>query len=107
MTEVEILEKLERTEGDAQAILAETAARKADLQKQADERTRAFDAKTDEEAKEKLEGIKADLEKQLEADLAHLGSDTDAETAAFSQRYEKELDARADEIVARIFRVTP
>lgn len=106
MTEAEILDKLSRIEGASQAILTKTAEEKTELQKKADERTRAFDAQTDKEAEAKLQNIQSGLKAQLEAGLERLDSDTEAKMTAFSQHYEEELDERADEIVSRILQVT-
>lgn len=102
MTEQEILEKLSEIENAAQSVITSTAEKKAQLQKQADERTKEFDRKVDEESQDRLSETRSSIENDLEHQLQKLKEDTEKASDFLESHYMKELDERADEIVERI-----
>lgn len=104
MTEKEVLDKLSEIENAAQTAITRNAEKKAALQKQSDERTAEYDRQIDEESRKELEGVRASLEKSLQEQLTKLDEDTKKEKEFMDSHYTKELDRRADEIVARILK---
>ena len=102
--DVSVLDRLSEKEKEAQDLLSRMTEKKAALQKEADEQIAGFDKKTDERVEKRVASIRADVEDTLMQQLRRQQEMNERVLADMEERFEKEADRRADEIVRRVLR---
>lgn len=97
-----VIKKLADIDRAARSILADAEVEKKKLAEEYREQTEAFDRETDLESDREIEKVRSDLERENERIIEKNEADFDHALAFIEKNYAKQVDTRADEIVARI-----
>ena len=97
-----VIKKLADIDRAARSILADAEEEKKKLAEEYREQTEAFDRETDLESDREIEKTRSDLERENAVIIERNEADLDHALAFIEKNYAKQIDTRADEIVARI-----
>ena len=97
-----VIKKLADIDLAARGIIADAGEEKKKLAESYREQTEAFDRQVEEESENRLKKLRTDLEKENAETIGNLEAAMNKSLAFLEKNYAEQVDARADEIVARI-----
>lgn len=97
-----VIKKLADIDLAARGIIADAGEEKKKLAESYREQTEAFDRQVEEESESRLKKLRTDLEKENAETIGNLEAAMNKSLAFLEKNYAEQVDARADEIVARI-----
>ena len=100
-----IVNKLTEIEEAASAIVTHAEAQKEVLDKEYDEKRRAFDAQLEQKTQTQLDGIRSKLEKKTRAMLDAQSGESTSAIEALQKDYDEKHTVYAQEILRRITEV--
>lgn len=98
----QILNKLSEIEAAARHITEDAEKTRQALSEEAENRCRDFDKRLEEQTAEKIRQIRIELEKEKDARLTTLRSDTEKTFSALDSYYEKNHESLSDRIFSKI-----
>lgn len=95
----QVLKRLYEIESAAEAIMQKADERKKQLAKEMEEKTAAFDQKTQEETAKTIAHQKEELTKQIQKELEEQQTETERLLSAIEQDYQKNHNQLAKQIL--------
>lgn len=99
-----VINKLAEIEAGAAKILEDANNKKVALAKELEDKSRIFSEETDAATTKKLDAIKTDYQEQMKKDLAELQAHTQRVLSGMEEHFQKEHEARTDEIIKQILK---
>ena len=97
-----VLRELIDIEAASREVLQGASDEKRTLMEEARQKQEAFDAELDQKTDEEIAAIRAAFAKESDAEIAKIRAESEAAMAVLREKYEKQMDARAEEIVRGI-----
>ena len=97
-----ILKELADIDAASQAAMQGVSDEKKALEEEARQKEAAYDAEQDKKAEEKIEEIRAEYVRESDAEIEKIRTESEAAMTILREKYEKQMDARAEEIVRGI-----
>jgi len=101
-----VIKKLADIDLAARSILDDARAEQTRLAETYRKKTEDFDRQAEEESEQRLEKTRSDLERENSEAIAKLEDDMEKTLSYIEKNYANQVDACADEIVARILEAT-
>lgn len=97
-----VLKRLSDIESAAQSVLQQSDARKKELARQMDEKTKAYDQESDQRVAAQVAEIRHEMQQANEKELDKMQRSAEQTSAALETNYRAKKEALADEIVKTI-----
>ena len=97
-----ILKELAEIETSSQAAMQGISDEKKALAEEARQKQEAFDEELDRKTGEQIAGIRAEYARESDAEIEKIRTESEAAMTILREKYEKHMDARAEEIARGI-----
>ena len=97
-----VLRELIDIEAASREVLQGASDEKKALMEEARRKQEAFDAEIDRKTEDEISAIRAAFAKESDEEIAKIRAESEASMAVLREKYEQQMDARAEEIVRGI-----
>lgn len=97
-----VITRLSEIEEAAVKISEDAVLRKKELDREYEEKTRAFDEDIDRRTKERLKNLREELQKKADQELARLRTETEAYLNSMEMEYEKDHEKISRRLLERM-----